>query len=399
MEAKPLRILAVATYYRPYLSGLTVYLQRVAEHVAACGHQVVVLTSRFPQGLPEEEVHQGVRVVRVPFWLKVGKGVVMPGLYRRFWQEAKAADVVWLVLPQADAAPLAWLTKRAHKPLVVSYLCDVTLGKGWMNQAMEGLLALSHGRCLARADAVVALSEDYAASSLLLQQVRQRVTVIPPPVPSIAFSPDEVTALKKRWQLHSEAAVIGYVGRVSREKGLHILAQAMPEVWAAFPQARVICVGPGSEVPGEKNYRTAVQKLVRPFGKRWLFAGVLTEEELAAFYGLCTVLVLPSLNSTEAFGMVQVEAMSCGAPVVASDLPGVREPIAMTGMGLVVPPGDPPALAAALRQVLAGDVKVLPFQRATLSRFSPEVVTQDFLQIFTELSQRPLGMGGGRVVQ
>lgn len=399
MGTGPLRILAVATYYRPYLSGLTVYLQRLAENLVAEGQEVVLVTSRFPQGLPATEVLAGVRIVRVPVWAKVGKGVLMPGLFRRFWREAHIADVVWLVLPQAEAAPLAWLAKKARKPLVVSYLCDVTLGGGWVHRAIETLLASSHRRCLRLADAVVALSEDYTASSQLLREVRERVTVIPPPVPKLTFSPEQVAVLQRRWDLQPKTPVIGFVGRVSREKGLHILAQAMPRVWAAFPEARVVCVGPESEVAGEAAYVQAIRRTVRPFGERWLFAGVLPEGELAAFYGLCKVLVLPSLNSTEAFGMVQVEAMHCGTPVVASDLPGVREAVQRTGMGLLVPPADAHALAEALLAVLAGHVPVFRFQREKLALFSPEIVTQDLLQIFTEVSQTPLGSGKGRALQ
>lgn len=399
MTSRPLRILAVATYYRPYLSGLTVYLQRLAESLVAAGHQVAILTSRFPRGLPAAEVCGGVRIVRLPVRARVGKGVLMPGLFLRFWQEARHADVIWLVLPQADAAPLAWLAKRASKPLVVSYLCDVALGKGFVNRAIERLLAASHLCCLRLADAVVALTEEYAASSPLLQRVRERVRVIPPPVPGFAFSPEQVAVLRKRWGLGESTPIIGFVGRVSREKGLHILAQAMPQVWAAFPEARVVCVGPVHEVAGEEAYVQAVQRTVRPFGERWFFAGVLTEGELAAFYRLCQVLALPSLDSTEAFGMVQVEAMSCGTPVVASDLPGVREPVRMTGMGLLVPPANPGALAVALLQVLEGRVATSPGQLAKLARFSPEVVAQDLVRIFMEVSRAPLGSGKGRALE
>lgn len=397
--ARPLRILAVATYYRPYLSGLTVYLQRLAASLTAAGQQVMVLTSRFPSDLPEDELQSGVRIVRVPFWFKVGKGVLMPGLYRRFWQEASSADVIWLVLPQADAAALAWLARKARKPLVVSYLCDVRLGKGWINRLTEALLATSHRWCLALADLVVALSEDYAVSSSLLRRVWERVQVIPPSVPEITFFPEQVAVLRRRWQMEPDVPVIGYVGRVSGEKGLHVLAQAMPQVWSLCPEARVVCVGPGGEVRGEKRYFKAVQEMVRPFGERWLFAGVLPEQELASFYRLCKVLVLPSINSTEAFGMVQVEAMRCGTPVVASDLPGVREPVRMTGMGLLVPPGSPQALAEALRRALSGELQIPPSSAGSLSRFSPEVVTKEFLRIFTEVSQTPLGSAKGRALQ
>ncbi|MFN3414358.1 MAG: glycosyltransferase family 4 protein [Thermoanaerobaculum sp.] len=383
----------MASYYRPYLSGLTVYLQRLAEALVTAGQEVVVLTSRFPRDLPRMELQAGVRILRVPVWTKVGKGVLMPGLFRRFWREAGNADVVWLVRPQAEAAPLAWLAKRARKLLVVSYLCDVSLGKGWGNQLAETLLAASHRHGLKAAHAVVALSEDYVSSSPLLLEVRERVTVIPPPVPRPESSSQVESALRERLGLQPGEPVVGFVGRVSREKGLHILAQAMPQVWAVRPEARVICVGPRQEVRGERGYLKEVERLVRPLGRRWLFAGVLSDEELAAFYRCCSVLVLPSLNSTEAFGMVQVEAMFCDTPVVASDLPGVREPVRLTGMGILVPPGNPQALASALLQVLCGGVNTSPSPRWALERFSPPVVAQNLLRMFTELSRTPLGSG------
>jgi glycosyltransferase involved in cell wall biosynthesis len=75
---------------------------------------------------------------------------------------------------------------------------------------------------------------------------------------------------------------------------------------------------------------------------------------MPAFYAALDCLLLPSLNSTESFGLVQVEAMLCGTPVVASALPGVREPIRLTGMGEVVPVGDAAALASAVARVIEG---------------------------------------------
>jgi glycosyltransferase involved in cell wall biosynthesis len=79
---------------------------------------------------------------------------------------------------------------------------------------------------------------------------------------------------------------------------------------------------------------------------------VLDPREMAAFFHNCDTTVLPSLNSTESFGLVQVEGMLCGAPSVASALPGVRQPVMMTGMGEVTPIGDSAALAEAIIRVL-----------------------------------------------
>lgn len=95
-----------------------------------------------------------------------------------------------------------------------------------------------------------------------------------------------------------------------------------------------------------------MQPLVARVGDRCEFLGTLSERELAAFYSACDVTVLPSVNSTEGFGLVQLESMLCGTPVVATDLPGVRIPVQMTQMGLIVPPRDAAALAHAVVDVI-----------------------------------------------
>lgn len=382
MAAK--RLLVAATYYLPYISGLTVFLQRLATALPAWGWEAEVLTCRHAPGLAGEEVREGVRVRRLSPWLRVSKGVVMPTLPWHFLRRAREADLVLLLLPQADAAPLAWLAKRLAKPLLVIYLCDVTLTGGFFSQLVQRALERSHRWALAQADAVVALSQDYARTSPLLSAFARKLHLIPPPVPLLAADPQQVTRLRQRWHLQAGQPVVGWVGRLSREKGLHVLAQAMPTVWQAIPQARVLCAGPVAEVAGEASYRRFLLPQVAPLGQRWVFTGVLAEEELPAFYACCSVLAFPSVNRTEAFGMVQVEAMGVGTPVVASDLPGVREPVALTGMGLLVPPADPKALAQALLAVLRQPAR-FQGRRETLGVFSPHRVAERYAELFARL--------------
>ena len=92
--------------------------------------------------------------------------------------------------------------------------------------------------------------------------------------------------------------------------------------------------------------------MLKKYKVNYLFFGNLTSKQLAAFYKSIDVLVLPSINQTEAFGMVQAEAMVAGTPVVASNLPGVRMPIKMTGMGKIVEPKDVNGIANAIEEVL-----------------------------------------------
>lgn len=94
-------------------------------------------------------------------------------------------------------------------------------------------------------------------------------------------------------------------------------------------------------------------KILTGLGEHVLSLGVLPDSQLAEFYAECEMLVLPSINSTEAFGMVQVEAMLKDVPVVATDLPGVRVAISANGMGEIIPPRDSRALAEAIMRVMS----------------------------------------------
>jgi glycosyltransferase involved in cell wall biosynthesis len=316
----------------------------------------------------------------------VSKGLLLPTLGWEFLAAAAPAQVVLLVLPQADAALLAFLAKKKlKKPLVVVYQCDVTLPGGWASRLVEKALAWFHCRALSLADVAVASSHDYAQTSPLLRAFSSKVRVIPPPIPQLFASPQQVENLRQRLGLFPQEPIIGWVGRLSREKGLHVLAQAMPDVWQAFPQARVVCVGPREEVAGERAYARKIFQQVAGFGRRWLFCGILREEDLAAFYAACTVLVFPSINRTEAFGLVQVEAMRVGTPVVASHLPGVREPVERTGMGLLVPPEDPKALGQALKQVFQRPEAFRKNHPQALEVYAPERVAQRYAALFQEL--------------
>ena len=121
---------------------------------------------------------------------------------------------------------------------------------------------------------------------------------------------------------------------------------------------KIIIAGPLDPV-GEKKYKEKIMKLVEKYKDYVVFLGSLKQEEMGAFYSLLDVLVLPSINSTEAFGMVQVEAMMSGVPSVASGLPGVRIPVQETGMGKVVPLKNSQKLGETIADVLINKKKYI----------------------------------------
>jgi glycosyltransferase involved in cell wall biosynthesis len=347
-----MKILVALTYYRPHISGLTIYVERAARALAARGHEVLVLTSRYDRRLPLEEVRDGVRIRRVPVLMRVSKGVIMPTIGWWATRLARWADVLWLHLPQFDAAGIALRGRLFHKPVVLTYHCDVTLPPGWLNRVANQVVHLMDHLAARLADVIVSYTEDYARHSPYLSRYLAKVRVIPPPVEIPVPDPERVAAFRARWGLEGHV-VIGMAARLAAEKGVEYLLEALPHILAVYPNARVLFAGPYRNVLGEEAYARRLAPLFERYRDHWTFVGVLEPEEMAAFYASCDVVVLPSWNATESFGLVQVEAMLCGTPVVASDLPGVRVPTQTTGMGLTFPPRDSRALARAILRVLA----------------------------------------------
>jgi glycosyltransferase involved in cell wall biosynthesis len=164
-----------------------------------------------------------------------------------------------------------------------------------------------------------------------------------------AHPPDKSPAmdLSKVPARTTDEARVGFLGRFVEEKGIDVLLDAVPMVLQRLPNTRFLLAGDYSSVAGGSQYHL-LQDRLKALEDHVEVLGPLSEEGLFPFYRSLDVFVLPSVNAYESFGMVQVEAMKSGVPVIASDLRGVRIPVRKTGNGCVVPPGNPRELANAI---------------------------------------------------
>jgi glycosyltransferase involved in cell wall biosynthesis len=205
-----------------------------------------------------------------------------------------------------------------------------------------------------------------------------------------AVTADEIVAFKAKWNLVGQK-VIGFAARLATEKGVEVMLEALPRVLQAHPNARVLFAGPYQNVLGEEAYAKHILPLIAQYQTHWTFLGVLNPQEMAAFFHNCDVTVLPSLNSTESFGLVQVEGMLCGAPSIASALPGVRQPVTMTDMGEVVPIGDSAALADAVIRILNDRVRYQRPRAEIEALFSTTRTAELYEHLFEDLLSRKKG--------
>jgi glycosyltransferase involved in cell wall biosynthesis len=384
-----MHILTTLTYYRPHYSGLTIYAERLARALVHRGHRVTVLTSRYASSLAPFEDMEGVEIVRVPVAARVSKGVIMPAMPAWAWKLARQADVVNLHLPQLDAAYISLIGRVLSRPVVLTYHCDLVLPRGAIHYVANQVSHLANHIAAKSANKIVTNTQDYAEKSPFLSHYLQKLHVIPPPVELPKVTHLDLDNFRVKAGLQPGQRVIGLAARLATEKGVEYLVQAMPAVLEHYPSARVLFVGQYRDVFGEEAYAKRLAPLIARLGEHWVFLGVLSSEELAAFYQQVDVLVLPSINSTESFGMVQVEAMTCGTPVVVTDLPGVRQPVAMTGMGMIIPPADSGELARAIIEVLESPEKFRRDPKSVAQRFSSATIASEYEEVF----QQVVGLG------
>lgn len=382
-----MKILTVLTYYRPHTSGLTIYVERLAKSLVQLGHEVTVLTSQYDKDLPEEEIQDGVRIIRAPVLFRISKGVIMPTFGWLAWKLVLNHDVIHLHLPQFDAAGIALRGRILKKPTIITYHCDLLLPPGVINKLINGVVHLMNYLAGMLANRIAAYTEDFAAHSPYLGRFSEKVRVILPPVVMPKASSDDVAEFQAKHNPAGYSPVIGMATRFASEKGVEILLNALPVIRRSYPQAAVLYAGQYQDVMGEGAYYDRLLPTIKGYMEngKWVFLGVLNPFQMSLFYKTLDVLLVPSLNSTETFGLVQIEAMIQGTPTVASNLPGVRVPPRLTGMGEVVPIGDSEALAEAVIQIISNPGKYQGNPIEVEKLFDPLVNAAAYLEIYQEL--------------
>lgn len=283
-----------------------------------------------------EEQRNGVRVIKAGRFWHAASTPLSLDLVRH--ARRLQADVVNLHMPYPPG-DLAALTMRA--PLVVTYHSDIVRQQRLLH-LYRPLLAAT----LRRATHIIATSMPYVESSPFLRQRRAKCRIVPLSVDAARFadvSLEAVAAIRRRFVPNAQDCLLLAVGVLRYYKGLHTLLDALTQI-----DATLVVVGAG---PEERQLRD----LAHAFGvaRRVAFVGRVADADLPTYYRAADVFVLASQLRAEAFGIVQLEAMAAGVPVVCTELGTGTSVVNQHGItGFVVPPSDPLALARAIRVLL-----------------------------------------------
>ena len=376
MRTAPLRVLHVGKFYPPHPGGMESHLQTLCEELSkSIEVEVLVASDRFRS---ERSTQGKVELVRLATALMLHGTPIVP-LMARAMRHARP-DVVHLHFPNPMAA-LACLMSRLDVPIVITWHSDVVRQRR-AAAAFAPLLSMLLRRC----SAIIVGSAAYIETSAVLSAHRNLCRVIPYGIRVDAFEHPNAARVAELRQHYGERIVLG-AGRLVYYKGFEHLVRAMADVRAT---ALIAGDGPLSGALAAEATRLGV-------GDRVVLLGRVNDADLKACYHACDVFALPSVERSEAFGIVQLEAMACGLPVVNTRLDSAVPHVSLDGLtGLTVPPGDPAALAAALR-VLLDD----PPRRATMGaaakwrvheEFSAELMARRTLEVYREVAGGERGL-------
>lgn len=376
-----MKILVALTFYHPHWTGLTAYAKRLAEGLAARGHTVTVLTSQHSADLPLEEWVHGVRVVRLPFIARVSRTVVMPAFPTTAARLIAEHDIVHIHTPMPELLLLTALARALGKPSVVTHQGDVVMPAGLFNQTIQRAMDTTMTLGMHLASRVVVHSADYGRHSAFLAPIAHKLDAIYPPVELPAPQPEAIAAWRRALGVEHKR-LIGFAGRFVEEKGFDFLLRAVPLVLEQLPDAHFVYAG-------------ETQVVYEPFFARWQhllekFQGAISvlglirdPQKMANFYAMCDLFALPSRS--DCFPSVQIEALMSGTPLVTADIPGAREVVQVTGLGRLVAPRSPQALADGIVALLRDPSAYQPTRERVQAVFSTRRALDEYEQLMRRL--------------
>src|ERR1039458_6113560 len=364
--SRRLKVLHVGKFYPPHMGGIETHLQALCGELRKSIDLHVLVASDDGRG--GEEMREGVAVSRIPTRLTVSSSPLCPGMIARI--RDSDADIIHIHLPNPTAV-LAYLASRHRGRLVMTYHSDTVrqkvlgaLFEPWLHSALR------------RSSAIIATSQAYQDSSRVLARYRDRCHVIPYGIALEDFEQCDSTAVCELRQRYGERLVIS-VGRLVYYKGFEYLIRAMLQV-----QGRLLIIGDGP-------LRAKLQDLTASLGLagKVIFAGEIGNDKIVPYYHAADVFALASVARSEAFGIVQIEAMASGLPVVNTHLDsGVPFVSLHAETGFTVPPSDSEALARAINRLLEDQDLRQSFSSAALQRarteFSLEAMTSRTLALY-----------------
>jgi len=335
-----MRILVPIDFFPPYLGGVEIAALDISKHLVDLGHEVTVITTKMPRFKPSE-LRNGIQIFRYPSLINLYRMQINPCLFINLIVKSRKVDIVHTHFPPAFAPFISVISAKLRKslpPIVLTYYNDPI--------DRTSLLDLYIHFLLRNVDAIVAISEGYVQRSDFLKYYQSKMSVI-----TLGIDPDRFqlppsfnspSGIKRPYILF-----ISKLDKFHAYKGLDILLRAFKTVILQFPEVSLLVAGNGELKPAYEN-------LARVLGlQRHVHFMDFSLYKNMEYYFASELVAAPTKDGRqEGFGMVAVEALACGKPVITTEYVAVSSDIEANELGIVVPPKDEQRLASAIIQLL-----------------------------------------------
>ncbi len=306
-------------------------------------------------------VNEYANVICCHTWFKAAATMITPQMIFSLGKTCKQYDIIHVHHPDPMACLALWLSGYKGK-VILHWHADIQKQR----MLLRLYRPLQHW-LLHRADRIVVTSPVYLAESPFLEGVRHKAICLPIGVKAMQPEPELVAKIKSRYPGRK---IVFSLGRLVPYKGYYHLVEAAKYLSDDY----VVLIG------GTGILKDELEKEIKEFGlqNKVELLGHVSDEDLPAYYGACSVFCLSSVQRTEAFGIVQIEAMSCGKPIVATNIPqsGVSWVNAHGVSGLNVEPGKAKELARAIKEITMDEATYRKYASGAKSRYN-ELFTKE----------------------
>ncbi|MQY69266.1 MAG: glycosyltransferase [Firmicutes bacterium] len=352
---KRYKVLQINKLYYPWIGGIEKVVQNIAEVLKSeVDMEVLVCRNR---GRGRNEIINNAKVMRagsLGIFFSMPLSLSFPIMLKRLNR-----DILHFHLP-FPLGVISYLLMRPKGKVVVTYHSDI------IRQRLAKILYRPFlMKFLKRADSIITSSQNLKDNSPALKGFQDKCKVIPFGIDLEEFrlTPEIAKRAQEIKEKHKGPLIL-FVGRFVYYKGLEYLIEAMKNI-----EARLLIIGRG---PLEKKLKKMAQRFA--ISNKIVWIGEVSRKDLISFYHACALLALPSISNNEAFGIVQLEAFTCGKPVISTNLPtGVPFVNLHQKTGLIVPPKDSEALSRAINSLLKS-----PNLREQYGRYARERVEKEF---------------------
>lgn len=368
-----IRVLHIGKFYPPVRGGMETHLQDLCRAMSPLADIDVIVG--HTQLTTTHDFDGEIRIHRIGSLGMIASSSICPTMVGAI--RNTSADIVHLHSPNPTAV-LSYLASGHRGRLVVTHHSDIVRQRV-LKFAYEPWLR----RLMSRADAIISFSPNYIASSAVLSRHRDKCHVISHGIDPERFrhpDPQTVAEINNRY---GDRIVLG-VGRLVYYKGFEYLIRAI-----AGTDATLLIVGTGPLQAQLENLARSLNVSDRVY-----FLGDVAD--VTPYYHAAHIFVLPSTARSEAFGIVQLEAMACGTPVINTQLDSGVPYVSLDGVtGLTVPLCDVASLRHSIQRLLTDNALHRRFSRAARDRvrthFTIEEMARGTLQLYEEVLQHELG--------